>query len=90
MESKFKPGQIICHFKRDFASEEEKSHYKYLYQVLTIAQHTETKEQMLVYQALYFPFQVYTRPLKMAEEKVDKVKYPNATQEYRFEIFRSM
>lgn len=87
MITKFKPGQIIRHFKRDFASPLEKTTNKYLYQVLAIAQHTETKEQMLVYQALYCPFQVYTRPLQMAEAKVDKVKYPDAKQEYRLEIY---
>jgi hypothetical protein len=88
MTTKFKPGQIIRHFKRDSISPLEKSMNKYLYQVLAVAQHTETQEQMLVYQALYHPFQVYTRPLQMAEEKVDKVKYPDAKQEYRLEIYQ--
>lgn len=87
MESRFKPGDTIKHFKRDFVSEKEKEENKYLYHVLAIAKHTETEEPMLVYQALYHPFQVFTRPLAMAEEKVDKEKYPDAVQEYRLELY---
>lgn len=86
MLTKFKPGQIIRHFKRDFISEEEKKENKYLYQVIGIGVHSETKEPLLIYQGLYRPFDIYARPLAMAEEKTDKVKYPNAVQEYRLEI----
>lgn len=87
VESKFKPGDIIRHFKRDDLYESEKAGNKYLYQVIGIAKHTETEESMLVYQALYYPFQMFTRPLAMAEEKVDKEKYPDAVQEYRLELY---
>lgn len=86
METKFKPGQIIRHFKRDFISEEQKKENMYLYQVIGIAVHSETKEPLLAYQGLYYPFQLYVRPLAMAEEKTDKVKYPDAKQEYRLEV----
>jgi hypothetical protein len=87
MVSKFKPGDIIKHFKRDFLSEEEKQSNKYIYSVIRIATHTETKEPLLIYQALYAPFETYARPLAMAEEKVDKEKYPDAVQEYRLELY---
>jgi hypothetical protein len=87
IQTKFKPGQIIRHFKRDDLYEEEKKGNKYLYQVITIAKHTETEEPMLVYQALYYPFQTFTRPLAMAEGKVDKEKYPDAIKEYRLELY---
>lgn len=87
LTTKFQPGQVIRHFKRDFVNPLEKGMNKYLYQVLAIAKHTETGEEMLVYQAMYFPFDVYTRPLAMAEEKVDKAKYPDVKQEYRLEIY---
>jgi hypothetical protein len=86
MQTKFKPGQIIRHFKRDFISKEEKESNLYLYQVVGIALHSETKEPLLIYQGLYQPFQMYARPLAMAEEKTDKVKYPAAKQEYRLQI----
>lgn len=86
MLNRFQPGQIIRHFKRDFISEEERMQNNHLYQVLAIAINTETNEQMLVYQGLYHPFQVFVRPLEMALEKVDMEKYPDAKQEYRLEV----
>lgn len=61
-------------------------HFKGMqYQILSIATHSETGEQMVVYQQLYAPFGVYVRPLAMFMSRVDKEKYPQVQQEYRFE-----
>lgn len=59
-----------------------------LYYVHQIVEHTETREVLVSYQALYPPYGMYARPLEMFLEEVDSEREDNTTnQKYRFEIY---
>ena len=72
MELKIKG--VYKHFKGDY------------YIVEDVATHSETKEKYVVYRGLYGDSELYIRPMEMFLSKVDKQKYPNVDQEYRFEL----
>lgn len=71
-----KPQELYRHFKGN------------IYQIRCLARHTETREMMVVYQAMYDTFEIYVRPLSMFMEEVDHVKYPDVRQRYRFELLQ--
>ena len=61
-------------------------HFKNNYYILEdVAENSETGEMYAVYRQLYGDNKLYIRPLDMFLSKVDKQKYPNVKQEYRFE-----
>lgn len=58
MENNLKPG-VYKHYKGN------------LYEVLTVARHTETEEELVVYNALYGERGTWVRPLNMFCENVE-------------------
>ncbi len=74
MERGIKINGIYKHFKGDY------------YLVEDIATHSETKEKYVVYRALYGEEELYIRPYDMFLSEVDKNKYPQVNQKYRFEL----
>ncbi len=65
---------IYKHFKGDY------------YLVEDIATHSEDNSLYVVYRALYGNNELYIRPLEMFASLVDKQKYPDVKQTYRFEL----
>ena len=60
------------------------------YQVFDIAEHTETREKLVVYRALYGEFKTFVRPMDMFFSEVDREKYPEVEAKYRFEYVREV
>lgn len=74
MEREIKLHGVYKHFKGDY------------YLVEDVAIHSETKEKYVVYRALYGDCSLYIRPYDMFMSEVDRGKYPNVEQKYRFEL----
>ena len=75
IEDRLKIGDIVQHFKRETLGQPGNL---YLYKILNIAEHTESHERLVIYQALYennamgVHFGVYARPYNMFMGKVDR------------------
>ena len=78
MERKIKIGKTYKHFKGNF------------YKVIDIAYDSESSDseeykKIVIYEALYKDHIHWARPYDMFNSLVDKEKYPNVLQKYRFE-----
>lgn len=75
-------GDVVRNFKREGVGDGSQ---RYLYRIVAFARHTETEEDLVVYEALYPPFGVWVRPSALFFSEVDHEKYPQATARWRFE-----
>lgn len=85
----FKADNISAEFDRPLPRKGEKYKHFKLGKVVTIigiSRHTETEEISVVYE---YEGHIWNRPLEMFMSEVDKEKYPNAEQKYRFELAES-
>ena len=73
MRTEPKYGEVWTHFKKKD------------YRIIGVAEHTENKKKFVVYRAMYGRFELYVCPYEMFMSEVDRDKYPNAKQKYRFE-----
>ena len=73
MRTEPKYGEVWTHFKKKD------------YRIIGVAEHTENKKKFVVYRAMYGGVELYVRPYDMFMSEVDRDKYPNAKQKYRFE-----
>lgn len=71
-------GKVVKHFKGK------------LYLVVDIVKHSETMEELILYKALYGEFGLFVRPKEMFLSEVDKIKYPNCNQKYRFQLINEI
>lgn len=81
------PGTIVSHFKRSMTDSSDP--FQYLYKIIGVARHSETMEELVVYEALYGSKGLFCRPLEMFLSPVDRDKYPESQQTYRFEYYRT-
>ena len=72
--NEIKLKSIYRHFKGD------------LYLVEDVARHSETNEEYVVYRKLYGDCSLWIRPKEMFLSPVDREKYPECKQQYRFQL----
>lgn len=87
MEERIKAGDVVKHFKRELIAEKDNGpNLAYLYEVLsTNALDTATENRVVVYRALYGNHAIFARPYEDFMGMVDRHKYPEVSQVYRFE-----
>ena len=74
MDRKLEINGVYKHFKGD------------MYIVLDVATYSEDNSKLVIYRGLYGNNELYARPYELFMSEVDRNKYPNVKQKYRFEL----
>lgn len=74
MNNEVKINGVYKHFKGDY------------YIVVDVALDSDTMDKCVIYRGLYGDGPLYVRKYEEFISLVDKVKYPNVNQKYRFEL----
>lgn len=74
MNNEVKINGVYKHFKGDY------------YIVVDIALDSDTLDKCVIYRGLYGDGPLYVRKYKEFISLVDKVKYPNVNQKYKYEL----
>lgn len=69
-----KPGEFYRHFQGK------------LYQIITVAEHVQTGEVLVICQELSGSYPVYAEPVSAFHAAVDRERYPQTHQQYCFEL----
>lgn len=87
---------LTRHFKKDVQQDIERKvviggkyrHFKIgkIVTVIGVSRHTETEEVSVIYD---YEGTLWNRPIEMFMSEVDREKYPDAKQKYRFELVES-
>ena len=85
----FNIGDVVRHFKYETLTEAERDQNMYEYVIRCFATDADTDEELVIYQALYGNYKTYARSMTEFASLVDREKYPNIRQMFRFEIIRS-
>lgn len=79
-----KIGDIVRHFKWEYMSDDLRDKNIFTYKVLGFGIHSETRENMVIYQELYSPFETCILPYYKFMNEIDHEEYPNTKQVFRF------
>lgn len=80
-------GSVVQHFKRVLLNRSNKD---YLYEVVAYCLNATNDRECVIYRALYGNCELFVRDLEDFNSQVDKEKYPDSIQEYKFVVIGMM